>query len=108
MYGSGAPLIRDLLHDWRKGWPRLIVLRPSGNAATSTDSHRLALGGGPFGLVIALAPIQELDPERLDATSNIPLVGLVAIVFLIWLWQTVRLGQPPPVPREKITSRTES
>jgi len=97
-----------LLHDWRKGWPRLIVLRPSGNPATSTDSHRLALGGGPFGLVIALAPIQELDPERLADTSVIPLVGLRTIVFLVWLSRRVRLGQPPPVPREKITSPRES
>ena len=89
------------------GLVTLVVLRTSGNGATWTDGHRLALAGGPLGLLIALAPMQELDPERLDDTSGMTLVGLGAIVFLIWLWRRVRRRARPPVASEKVTSPRE-
>jgi len=79
----------------------------SGNGATWTHGHRLALAGGPLGLLIALAPMQELDPERLADTSGMALVRLGAIVFLIWLWRRVRRGARPPVASEKVTSPRE-
>ncbi|MGB3904667.1 MAG: hypothetical protein WBB22_07055 [Anaerolineae bacterium] len=79
---SLPPLLTVAISLGLGGLVTLVVLRMSGNGATWTDCHRLELAGGPSGLLIALAPMQELDPERLDDTSGMTLVGLGAIVFL--------------------------
>lgn len=92
---SLPPLITVAIRLGLGGLVTLVVLRMSGNGATWTNGHRLALAGGPLGLLIALAPMQELDPEHLDDTGGMTLVDLGAIVFLIWLWRRVRRGARP-------------
>lgn len=63
-----------------------IALNWSGNGHVWDDFHRLALAGGALGFFILLAPIQELsNPTRPDNTAGMSLVGLIALVGLLWL-----------------------
>ena len=55
-----------------------------------TDKHLLALAGGALGFFVLLAPMQELDNlNRPDDTTGMTLVGLAALLFLVWLWRRV-------------------
>ncbi|HEC34499.1 MAG TPA: hypothetical protein ENI37_07270, partial [Chloroflexi bacterium] len=50
-----------------------------------------ALAGGLLTLAALFAPLQELDnPNRPDDTTGMTVVGLAALVFLLWLWRRVR------------------
>lgn len=44
------------------------------------------LAAGPLTMAILLAPLQELDPVRTDNLAGMALVGLGALIFLVWLW----------------------
>lgn len=68
-----------------------VAMRMSGNWAAWQDKHRLALAGGLLTLAALFAPLQELDnPNRPDDTTGMTVVGLAALVFLLWLWRRVR------------------
>ncbi len=49
-----------------------------------------ALTSGALGFFIALAPIQEFDQARMDNTSGMTMVGLAALIFLIWIGRRVQ------------------
>ncbi|MFX1412147.1 MAG: hypothetical protein ACFFA6_17540 [Promethearchaeota archaeon] len=55
-----------------------------------TDQHRLALAGGALTFFMLLSPLVELDTARPDNPIGMTLVGLVTLLFLIWLWWRVR------------------
>ncbi len=69
------------------GW---LVLRMSGNGSAWTDRQRLALVSGPLSLFIVLAPVHEFDTSRVDNTTGMTVVGIAALLFLLWLWRRVR------------------
>lgn len=54
------------------------------------DEHRLALVAGALMFFVLIAPIQELDPARMDNTKGMGAVGLLTLFGLIWLWRRVR------------------
>ena len=54
------------------------------------DEHRLALAGGALMFFVLLAPVQEFDATRTDNPAGMTVVGLVALLLLIWLWRRVR------------------
>ncbi len=55
-----------------------------------TDKHLLALASGALGFFVLLAPVQEFDNlNRPDDTTGMTLVGLAALLFLVWLWRRV-------------------
>ena len=54
-----------------------------------TDEHRLALAGGALMFFVLLAPVAELDATRPDNPAGMTLVGLAALLFLVWLWRRV-------------------
>ncbi|MEW6568317.1 MAG: hypothetical protein AB1449_09170 [Chloroflexota bacterium] len=49
-----------------------------------------ALAAGALGFFILLAPLQEFDPTRVDNTSGMTLVGLVALLALVLLYRQLR------------------
>jgi hypothetical protein len=53
-------------------------------------AHRLALAAGALGFFILLAPLQELDPTRIDNTGGMTIVAGAASVLLIWLNRRIR------------------
>jgi len=53
------------------------------------DTHKLALVSGALMFFILLGPLQQLDTQRVDNTSGMALVGLVAIVCLFLLSRKV-------------------
>lgn len=63
------------------GW---LVLRMADGLAGWDDRRRFLLGAGVLSLFIALAPLQQLDKKRPDDTSGMALVGLAALVLLLW------------------------
>lgn len=67
-----------------------LVMRMSGNGAAWAEMHRLALAAGPLSLFILIAPLQEFDATRTDNPAGMTLVGLAALIFLLWLWWRVR------------------
>ncbi len=70
------------------GW---LVMRFSGNFTAWADTHKLALASGPLTVFILMTPIQEFDAARTDNTTGMAVVGLAALVFLVWLyWKTRR------------------
>lgn len=69
------------------------VMRMSGNGSAWSGVHQLALVAGPLSMFILLAPIQEFDVSRTDNTVGMTLVGVAALLFLIWMWWRVRASQ---------------
>ncbi|MCC6038951.1 MAG: hypothetical protein LM632_12180, partial [Armatimonadetes bacterium] len=64
------------------------VMRWSGNGHRWSDTHRIALAFGALSFFIALAPLQEhSNPTRPDNTAGMSLVGLVALIGLVWQWR---------------------
>jgi hypothetical protein len=62
------------------------------------SQHRLwALACGALGFFITLAPLQELDTDRLDNTSGMTLVGLGILIFLIWVGRRLKHQKTTPV-----------
>jgi hypothetical protein len=81
------------------------VRRMSKDGAWS-DKHRLALASGGLMFFVLLAPLQELDAERMDNTTGMTIVGLVVMLFLFWMHGRVtqrdqRKPQPNLPPRGK-------
>jgi hypothetical protein len=67
------------------------VMRLSGNTHAWDDRHRLALASGPLSVFILMTPIHEFDSSRTDNTSGMIVVGIAALVFLVWLnWRTAK------------------
>jgi hypothetical protein len=52
--------------------------------------HSLALASGALSFFILLSPLTELDPNRIDNTTGMTLVGLAAAAFLVWASRRVR------------------
>jgi hypothetical protein len=61
------------------------ALKMSCGAAKWTEKHQLALVSGALAFFILLTPLQELDNKRTDNTTGMSLVGLAAVIFLIWM-----------------------
>jgi hypothetical protein len=74
-----------------------LVLRISGNGVALTERHRLALAAGPLSFFILLTPIQEFDTSRTDNTTGMAIVGLAALIFLLWMWWWVRRRSVPEI-----------
>ena len=73
-----------------------LVMRISGNGATLTERHQLALATGPLSLFILLSPVHELSTWRADDnTTGMTIVGLVALIFLLWMWWRVKRRSLP-------------
>ena len=62
-----------------------LVMRLSGNTGAWDDRHRLALATGPLTIFILLTPIEELFRSRAGSTAGMMLVGLGALILLVWL-----------------------
>ncbi len=61
------------------------LVQGTGYGKAWRDIHRFWLIAGCISLFAILAPIQELsNPTRPDDTSGMALVGLMALVFLLW------------------------
>ena len=68
-----------------------LVLRMSGNGSAWANRHRLALVSGSLSLFILLTPVHEFVTSRADNTTGMTLVGLAALIFLLWLrWRVKR------------------
>ncbi len=64
-----------------------LVMRLSGNMGAWDDRHRLALATGPLTIFILLTPIEELFRSRAGSTAGMMLVGLGALILLVWLYR---------------------
>lgn len=58
----------------------------SGRGFTLNDKQKLALAVGPLTVFVLLSPIHEFDISRIDDTRGMIVVGLVTLIFLIWMW----------------------
>ncbi len=67
-----------------------VVMWMSGRGTAWAEVHQLALAAGPLSLLILLAPIQEFDITRQDNPAGMTIVGLAALILLLWLWWRVR------------------
>ena len=54
------------------------------------DKHKLALITGTLLFWTLLAPLQEMDPKRLDDTTGLTVVAFLVLLFLVWLRGKVR------------------
>ncbi len=62
-----------------------VVLKRLGAGIVWSERHQLALAAGALGFFILLTPLQEMDPARPDNTAGMTLVGIVALLFLVWM-----------------------
>jgi hypothetical protein len=70
----------------------LWAIRRMTAGGTWDDRHRLALASGALSFFVLLAPLAEMDKSRIDNPAGMTLVGLAAVIFLVWLrWRTYRL-----------------
>ncbi len=67
-----------------------IVLKVLGGGIIHSAKHQLALITGAISPFILMAPLQEIDEERTDNTTGMALVGLAALIFLIWMWHRIK------------------
>ena len=66
-----------------------LVLRFSGNGVAWRDVHKLALILGPLAIFIIMTPLQEFNINRTDDNTGMTIVGIMMLLFLIWLfWKT--------------------
>lgn len=66
----------------------------SGNGHKWTDIHKWAIASGALMFFVLLAPLQELsNPTRPDNTAGMSLVGLAALMGLLWLRRQIVLHQ---------------
>ncbi len=54
------------------------------------DLHRYLLASGALSFLVILAPIQEMDMNRIDNPAGMTLVGLAFLLFLIFIGMRVR------------------
>jgi hypothetical protein len=73
------------------------AVRAMSRGGSIPATRRLALASGALGFFILLAPLQELDPTRIDNTNGMAVVGGAAIVFLIWLYRKTRGARYGPL-----------
>jgi hypothetical protein len=87
-----SPIVVIILLVWLVGLILWLVLRLSGNGAAWHDMHKLALAGGCLCVLILFTFIQELNNNTLaDNTAGMAVVGLAALILLVWLyWKTRR------------------
>jgi hypothetical protein len=68
-----------------------LIMWLSGNTRDWDDRHRLALATGPLSIFILMTPIEEYFRTRLGSTTGMVLVGVAAILLLVWLhWRTIK------------------
>ena len=68
-----------------------LVMRLSGNTGAWDDRRRLALATGPLSIFILMTPLEELFHTRVGSTAGMMLVGLGALVLIVWLhWWTMK------------------
>jgi hypothetical protein len=60
--------------------------------------HSLALASGALSFFILLSPLTELDPNRIDNTTGMTLVGLATAGFLVWAARRVRSREAAATP----------
>jgi hypothetical protein len=65
------------------------VVRRMSKDGAWRDKHRLALASGGLMLFVLLAPIHEFNAERMDNPTGMMIVGLVVMLFLIWMQRRV-------------------
>jgi len=68
----------------------VLIMRLRRDWGSATRIHKLAICAGSLGVLILLTPIQELDASRVDETSGMIAVGLVAVSLLLLLWREIR------------------
>jgi hypothetical protein len=71
----------------------MAVILMSGNGMLWNDMHRFALAAGPLTLFVLLAPVHEFDAGRTDNPAGMTVVGITALLFLLWLWRRVRVSR---------------
>lgn len=84
------PVLAILIGVGEVGLVFCVVMKMSGNGAAWSGVHRLALAAGCLSLFILLAPIQEFDVTRVDNTAGMTVVGVAALVLLLWLRRRVK------------------
>ena len=82
---NGVPVPITMLAAISLVWLVFITVRNMSGEGGWSDEHKLALVSGALTFFILLAPISEFDPSRTDNPTGMTLVGLVALIFLIWL-----------------------
>jgi hypothetical protein len=55
-----------------------------------SEKCRYALACGALSFLIILAPLQEMDTSRQDNPAGMTLIGLLVLIFLIWLFFKVK------------------
>jgi hypothetical protein len=78
------------------------VVRTLSRGGRWNDKHKLALLTGPLLFWILLAPLQEMDPKRLDDTTGLTVVAFLILLFLIWLRGKVRISVTADRDREHL------
>ena len=68
----------------------VIAVRHMSGEGGWSDEEKLALVSGALTFFIALAPLSEFDASRPDNPTGMTVVGLVALIFLIWLRRKTR------------------
>lgn len=66
------------------------VIRAMSRGGSWNDKHKLALITGTLLFWTLLAPLQEMDPKRLDDTTGLTVVAFLVLLFLVWLRGKVR------------------
>jgi hypothetical protein len=58
----------------------------------STLYHKFALSAGALAFLILLTPLHELNTNRLDNTQGMAIIGLVALITLLFLRRKLKLA----------------
>lgn len=86
----GVPVLLTMLGAVLWAWLIIIVVRYMSGEGGWSDEDKLALVSGALTFFILLAPISELGASRPDNPAGMTLVGLAALLFLIWLRRKTR------------------
>lgn len=96
-----VPVLITLLGTVVLAGAALKIIQNMSRSGAWDEARQLALAGGALSFFIMLAPLQEMDQTRVDNTRGMTVVGLAAIIVLIWLWK--RANKKPdalPLPAE--------
>jgi hypothetical protein len=66
------------------------AVRAMSRGGSWNDKHKLALITGALLFWTLLAPLQEMDPKRLDDTAGLTVVAFLVLLLLVWLRGKVR------------------
>ena len=86
----GVPVPLTMLAAVLLVWMVVIAVRHMSGEGGWSDEEKLALVSGALTFFIALAPLSEFDASRPDNPTGMTVVGLVALIFLIWLRRKTR------------------